>query len=360
MKRTDEITNQVRRLRRRAITADWLFEWTLHLAVALAAAGAFALCARGFAGWERARAAAPFAIVGITPFTAWLRARGRFLSERGAAAWFDVRAGATGLLLTDLELADARWHARAEALAERASALPKIRLRPLAGRVVPSVLFAIAALWIPVSRASALPPALGAQAIDRLDRQLAALEEQVRLDEKVAIELKDRIQRMREELPDARPEAAYESIDRMHESLQREAEKAAEAAVRAMENFSRADADSSTDASEAQAELEQALADLRESGLTKNLPTDLQDSLMAEGIPSTLELAPGQQLAPGKIAKLSEAAKAALAEKMKKLAKEGLPNKKMGAKDPKGQPKPIDWDKFKDHKCEPECKEGGS
>src|SRR5262245_23026546 len=135
MERTDEFTHQVRRLRRRAIAADWLFEWALHLAVALAAAGGLALCARGFAGWDRARAALPFAIVGITPLTAWLRARRRFLSESGAAAWFDVRAGATGMLLTELELADSRWSARAAALAESASALPKIRLRPLAGRV---------------------------------------------------------------------------------------------------------------------------------------------------------------------------------------------------------------------------------
>ena len=80
----------------------------------------------------------------------------------------------------------------------------------------------------------------------------------------------------------------------MQESLQREAEKAAAAAEQAMENLSRADAAASSDPASAQETLEKALADLTKNGLQKKV----NEKLMKQGLPSTMEVPPGRSSIP--------------------------------------------------------------
>jgi hypothetical protein len=355
---SNSLDTRVAELRRRAALSEFLSEWSLHLAAAIVLAAAAALCARALLTWERPRAAWCFAIVALTPATAYFRARRRFLSSAGAAAWLDVRAGSTGLILTELETGDPAWGERAARLLARAPDLPAAPWRRVLTRTAPCAAFALAALLIPVSSAGAGSFGTAAAILDRLDEKLATLEEQIRIDETPAAELRQRLEQLRSDLPGAPPEVQLEALDRFDESLREEAAKAAEAAESAMQQMSAAesaaDAASQEKPADAQELLEKAVAELAQSGLEKGL----EESLLREGFESDLTLPEGTRLDASKVQKVSKELREALAKKLAELQKSGL-TKKDGAKGA-GEKKKVDWSKFQEHECRPECKEGGS
>lgn len=357
---TRPITNiqgGVRRLRRHAAFAEFVAHFLFHLTIAVALSGAAAIFLRSFYQYSRFDASLAFVLVAFTPATAWFAARRNFISEATAAAWLDLRAGATGLLLTEIESGDGKWASRAEALLVNAAALPPIRIRKQMWKLAPAVIFAIAAVAVPISRADRVP-ALTAHSLEQIADKLAALEENVKLEEKTAEELHERLDRVREQLDAMRPEAAYEAIDRLQEKLQEESEKATEDASRAMQTFAKAGEATKSDPMAAQEQLEQALADVKNAGLTQGIA----DQLLKKGFPGNMSIPEGTKLEPAETLKLSEAAREALAEKLEKMAEAGLLTKKSGEKIAGNNSKKakVDWDKFKEHKCDESCKEGGT
>jgi hypothetical protein len=342
------------RLRSRAMLAEFLGELSLHAAVGLAFAGILVLAARGLFGWERLPASWAFAILAFAPVTAFLRSRQRFLSEGGALGWLDVRTGATGTLLASVEVQDSRWSSRVAELLRRSPPPPAIRWRPLARRAAPCLIFALAALAVPIARAEGAA-SIGERSLARLQEKLQALQEEVRIEETPAAEIKERLDQLRSELAEARLETQLEAADRLDAAIDKEAQKAAESAQQAMEQLAEAGADARKDAGEAQRELEQAVAELAKNGLTKGL----EEKMLKSGFGENAQLPEGTKLDPAQIQKMSEEMRQALAEKLASLEKKGLSQKGKPTKG-NGKKEKIDWDNFEDHKCTPECKEGGS
>lgn len=355
---TNIVKSSVERLRRRAVFAEYLTNWLFHFAIAAALSGAAALCFRVVANGSRAEASLFFALAAATPATAWLASRKKFMSYEGAVAWLDLRAGSTGILITDSELNDPNWKERAESLAFEESNLPKLKIsRPIL-RMLAAVLFAIAAIAVPISRGGVRGNEVSARLLDQIDEKLKALEEEVRLEEKTAEELHQKIERAKEQIGEVQAETAYETVDRIQEKISEQAEKATESAEQIQQSLSEASKDATNDPSAAQEQLEQALAELKDSGLIKGL----EEELSQLGIPENLQLPEGLKLDPAQLEKMSEALKEALKEKLQKMAKDGLLSKRESGKLASGKPgdKQIDWSKLQEHECDKECEEGGT
>ncbi|MFN0205886.1 MAG: hypothetical protein ACKVS6_06185 [Planctomycetota bacterium] len=352
------VKNSVERLRRRAIVAEYLTNWLFHFAIAVALAGAAALCLRVVTNSSRTEASLLFALAAVTPLSAWFASRHKFMSYKGAVAWLDLRAGSTGLLITDSEINDPNWKASAESLALEQSRAPKLRISKPILRMLAAVLFAIAAIAVPVSRGDARGNEVSARLLEQLDEKLKTLEEEVRLEEKTAEELHQKIERAKEQIGEVQAETAYETVDRIQEKISEQAEKATESAEQIQQSLSEASKDATNDPSAAQEQLEQALAELNDSGLIKGL----EEELSQLGIPENLELPEGLKLDPAQLEKMSEALKEALKEKLQKMAKDGLLSKRESGKLASGKPgdKQIDWSKLQEHECEDECEEGGT
>ncbi len=321
---TNPLEAAARRLRRRALAAAYLGALARHATAALFVAGTAALVLRFFADATRAEAALAFALVLAAPVTAWLAARRRALSAEGAAAWLDVRAGATGLLVTELELADERWAGRAEELLGACVSLPRLRGRRIALPVLPAVGFAALALWLAVPVPAPGPPVrLYENALERLREKLETLEETVALDDELAEELRGQLERLDDEADTARPEAAFEALDRLEERLESEALEAVEDALEARDQLGEAQRtalDADAEPGDAQELLERTMAELSEKGLAPNVPADLAERLGMEG----LELPAGALLEAAELMELSDELAELLAEKIGELAEGGL------------------------------------
>src|SRR6185503_13948122 len=95
------LDRSVERLRRRVFAAAWIERIQIHLALALFAAGVAMLLVRTSAHWDRTSAAAWLVLALIAPITAWRLARRRVPSRDSASVWLDVRADASGSIVTE-------------------------------------------------------------------------------------------------------------------------------------------------------------------------------------------------------------------------------------------------------------------
>ncbi|MCP3914556.1 MAG: hypothetical protein GY711_03245 [bacterium] len=316
-----EIDGTLKRLQRRASLAAWLGEGSHHLLVAALAAGSAVLLARLLVDLPTARAALFLGLVALVPLTAWQRARSRFLSREGAATWLDLRSGATGTLVTALEVGDERWAERTREVLARAPEVPGLRLAPAVGRAATGVGFALLALLVPIPRTIAgPPPAIFDASLEALQEKLATLEEEIVFDEETAQELEERMERLEKEaLASENPEATFEAIDEMTKRLEEEALEAQEAIETASESLAIASSFAEENPALAEEKMNEAIEKLAKEGLTAALPEDLAElDLDALGLPE------GFELDPEKIAELSEEMQELLKEMLEHLGEAGL------------------------------------
>jgi hypothetical protein len=311
------LDGSIARLRRRAWASQLVRELSLHLALALFAAGAIALGLRFGLRWSRPDAALALWLVALAPLSAFLRARPGLLSRRGAEAWLDVRSGGSGLVVTAAELDDPLWRVEAERRLAGAPAPPRLRLaRPLL-KLVPALGFAAGALVVepPPARAGT-PQRAVLGVVERIEEKLATLEETLQLDPAEAEELHARLERLRAEAGEARPEASFEAVDRLEERLEALAREALDEAERARGELA---AGSGQDLEAEQAALERALETLSRSALARELPESLRGKLDA-----SLRLPEGLELSEAELAGMSQELRELLAARLGELAQAGL------------------------------------
>jgi len=352
MKLVIGLEGSIARLRRGAWAARLLRELSLHAALALFAAGAIALALRFGAGWSRPDAALALWLVALAPLTAYLRARPGLLSRRGAEAWLDIRSGGSGLVLTAAELDDPRWRAETERRLASAPAPPRLRLaRPLS-RLVPALAFAAGALVLdpPAARAGT-PERAVLGVVEKIAEKLATLEETLQLDPAEAEELHARLERLRAEAGEARPEASFEAVDRLEERLEALAREALDAAERARGELA---AGSGQDLAAEQAALERALETLSRSALANELPESMRGKLDA-----SLRLPEGLELTPAELAGMSQELRELLAARLGELAQAGL--LKPGELRRLGELASLEGFQPTEHVCDERCgKPGGT
>ena len=352
----EPIEDHLRRLRRRAQLATYLGVLSRHALAALFLAGIGALLLRVALGWEAMRAAWCLALLALAPFSAWWVARRRFLSTEGAAAWLDLRAGARGLLLTEIEVGDERWRERAEHDLRLIDGDPGLRLRPVALRCVGGGLFALLALWIDIPRPASPgpPPELFAAAIEDLQEKLETLVEVVELEPETRAELESRLERLEQEVADAQnPEATFEALDQLEGRLEEEAERVQEAARAASEALAQASESAGhEDHDGTQEALQEAVSRLDSLGLD-SLPTDLGERLAA-----TLDMTAGARFDLSELTQLSQEMREALEGMLGELADAGLlPAGKLGQLGELGEL--GDLSDFEFHECDEECEKPG-
>ncbi len=352
-----DIRTQLSRLRRRALAATYLGEWSRHALIAGLAAGTVALFARVAFDAESQTVAWVLLALALSPLTAWLLARRRFLSREGAMAWLDVRVGATGLVLTQAEVGDERWRERAARVLEQHGAPPGLRVRAPFARSGGGLAFALLALWIDLPSAAALGPSreLYDGAIEDLREKLETLEEVVELEEETRAELDERLERLEAEAEDTRaPEATFEALDELDERMQELAARAENAAEEMSEAFDAA-GDAEQDLAARQEELAEAHAELARAGLAAKLGEKLSAKLA-----STLEADPGASFDLSALTQLSEEMRAALEAKLARLADAGLlQSGKLGKLGELGEL--GDLSRFEMHECDENCdKPGGT
>jgi hypothetical protein len=353
---TDVIETGLRRLRRRARLATYLGEWSRHLLIASLLIGGTVLLLRVGRGLTTKEAAWALLALVATPVTAWMIARRRFLSLSGAAAWLDLRAGARGLLLTEIETRDERWRSRAEQELERAGEQPGLRSRPVVVRCMGGALFVIAALWIEIPRLAqpGPPPELYASVIEDLREKLETLLEEVELDAESRAELEARLERLEDEVNDARnPEATFEALDRLESRLEEEARRAEQAARAANDALRAAEASGEENGLAMQNALEEALTRLQDAGLDASLPTELGERLAA-----TLQMPGESNFDLSELVQLSEEMRAALEGMLAELADVGL--LPAGGLGKLGELGPVgDLSGFEFHECDENCEKPG-
>jgi len=352
-----ELAAAVAAVRRRRFLAGWLELASVHVALALFALGAFVLYRRGVEGAPRAEVARFLGLSTLGLVTAALVARKRVPGRAWAAAWLDVQAGASGVVVTEDELGSSAWSPRARAALETArAALPRPALGPALKRLAPAALFAGLALWVPISRDILGPPPVIASAlIEELETKLQTLTEELELPPDEALELEERLERLQAEAETGQPASTFEAVDRLGERLEDEAARALEAAQRAAEDL--AAAAGQPELSAAQEALESALATLKDAGLTKDLPPAALAGLQ----PGSLTLPPGTQLSSRELAALSRELRQALEQRVGALAAGKLLDParlrafegRLGALgEGFGEPDPA-------HECDEDCKKPG-
>jgi len=329
----------------RAVFASTLCAWAAGLAFGL---GCVVLIARTSIPLDASRAAWILAGLALAPLIAWRVASKKRPSDSAAAAWLDVRSGASGSIVTGFEVADDAWRARVDEALARVEGLPAARLkRPLTLCLV-GVAFALATVLTPIPKPPPGPNVVLQQArVERVEEQLATLEEEITLAPEFAEEMRANLERLKEEDALANQESALEATDRASERLADEAEASADAAESVLAGIEAAAANANSDPDAAQKAVEEALAQLTKSGLAKGLEDELAKQLGLE----SLELPPGTKLDVAKFAGLSKSLEGALGEKLAKLAAKGLLKEGRFAR---GE-KPGDDPEFAEHVCTPEC-----
>ena len=352
------------RLRRRANLALWSAELARLAAPALLALGLTVLLLRFGLGWAAPRALAVLALLALLPLAAWWRARPRFLSGDGAAAWLDLRTGGRGVVVTGVDVPDPRWSAAVRAELARAPADPRLRLgRPYVASLPGVALVVLAALVRPpVERPDPWVRALE-NAADRVADRLETLEEQVTLEPELAEELHERLEALREDLADAQPESSLEALDRLDADLAERAQQAFEDALEADAGLDAAAAEASAESEHAA--LEEALSDLAEAGLLSDPPEALDEALSelaartGASFESSLTLPEGLDLSGLDAVELSAELQAMLAEKMAELDALGLLGPghagRFGEPGELGNP-----GEYVEHECDADCDEGGT
>lgn len=354
---TPGLERSIERLRRRAFVGAFLGTLLRHTAVVAAVLAAAALVLRVGFGVERAHAAWVFAPLALVPVVAWIQARKRVPSHRATAAWLDVRAGGTGAIVAGVELDDPRWRDHVVRALAAEPALPRVAVVKPARLSAAALAFAALVLAVPVSPALVGPPTAVQEAtLERVEEQLAALEEQVELEPEVAAELREALERLQQEGGLAEPEAAFEALDRAQERLEQEAYERAEAAQSAQDDLARAAEDAQRSPEAAQEQLEKALSELAQAGFSKDVKSALEKELGAAGV----ALPPGTKLDAENIEAISKDLAEKLGLRVGDLAKKGLLDGKALAK--LGELAKLEGFEFNEHVCDETCekKPGGT
>lgn len=235
----------------------------LALPILLFVSGVWILCARFLfdatlpvALWGLA--CLPLALV----FAVW-RAQRAVPDDARLAATLDQQAGGTGVLLTQLELHDARWQGQAQRVWATAV---KPRLEPqvgngLWGSFFAGLFIAAALLFAPPAPADGLPVGLLTRNLARIADEVASFEELGLLDEERQAELQQRLEAIAETLAAGGLEQAFESLDRFGEDLERLAAEHADALGQLRDLADRLGAGDREDLSAALASMSQSLGD---------------------------------------------------------------------------------------------------
>jgi hypothetical protein len=344
-----DLDSSIERVRSRvfqAVFGSALLTWLAGLLFAL---GCIALALRAALDWPLARTLLVFAPLVFAPVVAWRIARRKQLSRAGAAAWLDVQSGSSGVVVTGFERSDAAWRTRVDESLARAEILPRARLQKPSMAAFSGLAFAALAVWVPIPRTALGPPiALQQAAVERVEEKLATLEEEVALEPELAAEMRETLQRLKDEDALANPESAFEAADHAEARLSDEARSKAEAAEKGQEDLAAAADSAERDPEAAQKRLEAAMGELSKSGLAKGLAKGLEKELGS----ASLELPAGTKLDAGAIEKLSGELSDKLGDKLAKLAKAGL--LKPGSPGKTGKPPGLE--KIADHVCTAECR----
>lgn len=344
----------VARWRRRALLQAWVEQGVQHVAVGLFVAGSLVLLCRIAFGWERTQASAWLALAALACVTAWLSARRAVPSADRAAAWLDVESGASGLVVTESELGETPWsQAARERIARAANAERPVRWPRSSWATLVALAFAGGALWFEPERARVGPPAAVTEAaLERVEEQLATLNETLALEPDLAAELEQRLERIEAEAEEGLPESTFEALDNFEQRLEQSASEALESAQRANDGLSAAMTEPALD--EAQTGLEAALEAMRAAGLQQGLSEQLSAQLEA----GTLTLPEGLKLDSAELAKLAQGLRGQLDGRLGNLAKAGLLSQKQLER--LGELASLDDFDF-DHVCDEECfKPGGT
>jgi hypothetical protein len=269
-------------LLRRARGACFLGAFLRGGAVALFAAGALMLLSRSIWSLSTFQALWFLLLVPLAAVVAWRRAASFPLTAKSAAAWLDVRAGGSGLLVTGSEQPDARWEEHMRETIIGAPPVPRLSLGRSPNAFLAGLVFAPLALLVPVPAATSEGPAAGAldRSVEELAQELETLKEELGLDEELAQELEERLDALRESVASDNPEGAFEARDRFEDRLEREAEQALDQALGAQEVIERAQAEAAGgNQEEAQGLFAQAFMDLGKAGLTRLAASALQGAM---------------------------------------------------------------------------------
>ncbi|QDU84365.1 hypothetical protein Pla163_14720 [Planctomycetes bacterium Pla163] len=337
-----ELAEGVRRLRARCYRAAFLGRTTRLAAGALVVAGCTALAARVGLGIEGASALVGWAALLVVPPLAHLAARRRVPSVATAAVWLDARGSGDGALVTALELgAGGRaWEARALARARTAPAAPQIERATYWSTWPAALVFALVCPLVPVVRANANGGPRGVEAlldaaVERVAEDLAALEEELVLDDEVRAELRDRLERLQRDVADAGLEAGFEGVDALERELERLAAESVEQAADVQRLLHEAAASSSSNGSQSAQRLADALEESSNGSLARALPPELMERLTALAERARQMDADGSKMASledldewlewtEEWAALEEEVRASLTESLERLADAGL------------------------------------
>lgn len=317
-----------------AVFFDVLGRWSLGAALILGPA--WLLCR--WQGWidpdlfgAPVGYALAFLPLAIGAVIAWRAAGKQRLAPGTALAWIDRRLGGDGRLLTAAERPDPRWEARARSLVEEAEVTRALRLPR--SRTDRPVFFSLAALGLSFfAIAAKLPEPFVPSAelftdwIERLADRIDSLDE-LELDEETAERMTDELERLREKIEEAPPEAMYEALDRLDEELDREAQKLAAQKARMDAELAEAmdaarsfmdDAGSEGSEADAQAALESLSAALADAELGKWLDEKSLDELAGQLAKLNLGKFDGEMAA-----RMGESMRDGLEQRFSELAKSG-------------------------------------
>ncbi len=261
------------------------------------------------------------------------RAKSRALTRPQAATWLDLESGASGELVTADELGAgaARWRDRADTKAQSVHGLYPVEWqRPLVLAALAAA-FAIGAGFVPVraKAPSGRLEALFEERVEEVRDQLAALDEELDLDEEERAAMEDALDRLEadaESDPDL--ESTYEAIDRLEEQLAQRAEESLEAARRSLEAL--AEAAESTAGSENSPEGMEQAAEALEAAMAALEEFDLEGLESAESnfdsadLAALAEGAAAGEFDPADAVELSEEMRAALEKALANLGEAGL------------------------------------
>ncbi len=335
LSRMNRVEVWVRRLRRRVFLAVFAAEFLRACALLAFLVGALVLVLRYLSGYG-ASELLPWLwlLVVAVPWALW-RARARALDPRTAAVWLDVRSGASGALLTELESPDARWESRLDGVLASGLPLPApVVLGPF-GSAALGLVFAVAAYLVGVPLPDPGPPMdLFEALVGRLGEQLATLEEDFELDSELAEEMASRLALLEEELELGSTESLFEALDHLEGRLESEADRLGEVAREASESLVRAlESFDPEDSSAALSTLQKALSELAEGGFGERLSEQLFERLggvdgeagrLGELLAgSGLELA-GENLNALELLELSQGLSELMQEKLANLRDAGL------------------------------------
>lgn len=300
----------LRRLQRKLTLAVWLGRLARQGSLVLALAGCAILVARAGFEVESERARWLLLPLAAVPFTAWAGVRARIPSKAGAVAWLDLRSGGSGQLLTDYERQDERWEGRLDSQLDRLPELPAIRVGSFARPMLPALVFALLALFVPLTRAEPGPSSgFLDSAIAGLVAQLDTLTDIAGLDDELQEELAKRLEDLSENADTREPEAMLEAIDSLSEAMQREGETVAERAQDLLERLGVSESQAGLHSLFAQKLLESGLKEMLQMGLSPELLEQIQSLApeLAKNIDGKqLNMPPGLQLDPELMAKLSQ------------------------------------------------------